>query len=173
MCRAARPTWADAVWLAKVAERGMSWPSLVQPPEIRRPRDLTRYRRALVQDRTRGRQRGRKAARGHPDQDLGGVDSYPRRVSGPMMEALICGQRDPRALAALAKGALRARRPSGPRRRSPLSAYRRHDWRRSPAGRRGRRRTDRRDRRGHDPILLGCASGVVGRVLAPDPPVGR
>jgi transposase len=60
MCRAARPTWADAVWLAKVAERGMSWPSLVQPPEIRRPRDLTRYRRALVQDRTRGRQRVEK-----------------------------------------------------------------------------------------------------------------
>ena len=37
---------ADAVWLAKVAERGMCRPSLVQPPEIRRLRDLTRYRRA-------------------------------------------------------------------------------------------------------------------------------
>ena len=35
---------ADAVWLAKVAERGMCRPSLVHPPEIRRLRDLTRYR---------------------------------------------------------------------------------------------------------------------------------
>ena len=31
--------------------------SLVHPPEIRRLRDLTRYRRALVQDRTREQQR--------------------------------------------------------------------------------------------------------------------
>jgi hypothetical protein len=51
---------ADAVWLAKVAERGMCRPSLVQPPEIRRLRDLTRYRRALVQDRTREQQRAEK-----------------------------------------------------------------------------------------------------------------
>jgi len=47
----------DAVWLAKIAERGMCRPSLVHPPEIRRLRDLTRYRRALVQDRTREQQR--------------------------------------------------------------------------------------------------------------------
>ena len=32
---------ADAVWLAKVAERGMCRPSLVHPAEIRRLRDLT------------------------------------------------------------------------------------------------------------------------------------
>jgi transposase len=32
---------ADAVWLAKVAERGMCRPSLVQPPGIRHLRDLT------------------------------------------------------------------------------------------------------------------------------------
>ena len=51
---------ADAVWLAKVAERGMCRPSLVHPPEIRRLRDLTRYRRALVQDRTREQQRAEK-----------------------------------------------------------------------------------------------------------------
>jgi len=54
---------ADAVWLAKVAERGMCRPSLVHPPEIRRLRDLTRYRRALVQDRTRERQRVESCSR--------------------------------------------------------------------------------------------------------------
>src|ERR1051326_30310 len=51
---------ADAVWLAKVAERGMCRPSLVHPPGIRRLRDLTRYRRALVGDRSRERQRVEK-----------------------------------------------------------------------------------------------------------------
>jgi hypothetical protein len=40
----------------QVAERGMCRPSSVQPPEIRRLRDLTRYRRALVQDPTREQQ---------------------------------------------------------------------------------------------------------------------
>jgi transposase len=35
----------DAVWLAKVAERGMCRPSLVHPKPIRQLRDLTRYRR--------------------------------------------------------------------------------------------------------------------------------
>jgi transposase len=38
----------DAVWLAKVAERQMLRPSFVPPPEIRRLRDLTRYRADLV-----------------------------------------------------------------------------------------------------------------------------
>ena len=35
----------DAVWLAKVLERGMCRPSFVPPAPIRRLRDLTRYRR--------------------------------------------------------------------------------------------------------------------------------
>jgi hypothetical protein len=35
----------DAVWLAKVVERGMCRPSLVPPKPIRQLRDLTRYRR--------------------------------------------------------------------------------------------------------------------------------
>src|SRR6266511_3531386 len=51
---------ADAVWLAKVAERGMCRPSLVQPRPIRQLRDLTRYRRALIRDRTREMQRVEK-----------------------------------------------------------------------------------------------------------------
>lgn len=47
----------DAIWLAKVAERGMGRASFVPPKPIRRLRDLTRYRRALTQDRTRNKQR--------------------------------------------------------------------------------------------------------------------
>lgn len=34
----------DAVWLAKVVERGLCRPSFVPPAPIRRLRDLTRYR---------------------------------------------------------------------------------------------------------------------------------
>jgi transposase len=47
----------DAVWLAKVVERGMCRPSLVHPKPIRHLRDLTRYRRSLVRERSREKQR--------------------------------------------------------------------------------------------------------------------
>ncbi len=98
---------ADAVWLAKVAERGMCRPSLVQPPEIRRLRDLTRYRRALVQDRTREQQRVEKLLE-DAQIKISAVLSNLHGVTGrAIMDALIAGERDPRTLAGLAKGIAR------------------------------------------------------------------
>ena len=83
---------ADAVWLAKVAERGMCRPSLVQPPEIRRLRDLTRYRRALVQDRTREQQRVEKLLE-DAQIKISAVLSNLHGVTGrAMMDALIAGR---------------------------------------------------------------------------------
>ncbi len=43
----------DAVWLAKLTERGMLQPSFVPPYDIRRLREYTRLRADLVHDRTR------------------------------------------------------------------------------------------------------------------------
>jgi len=98
---------ADAVWLARVAERGMCRPSLVHPPEIRRLRDLTRYRRALVQDRTREQQRVEKLLE-DAQIKISAVLSNVHGVSGrAMMEALIAGQRNPHTLAKLAKASAR------------------------------------------------------------------
>src|SRR5258707_7635289 len=98
---------ADAVWPAKVAERGMCRPSLVQPPEIRRLRDLTRYRRALVQDRTREQQRVGKLLE-DAQIKISAVLSNLHRVTGrAMMDALIAGERDPRTLAGRAKASAR------------------------------------------------------------------
>jgi transposase len=102
---------ADAVWLAKVAERGMCRPSLVHPPEIRRLRDLTRYRRALVQDRTREQQRVEKLLE-DAQIKISAVLSDLHGVTGrTVMDALIAGQRDPHTLARLAKS--RARKKIG------------------------------------------------------------
>jgi transposase len=50
----------DAVWLAKLAERGMLRLSFVSPPPIRRLRDLTRYPADLVAVRTAEKQRVEK-----------------------------------------------------------------------------------------------------------------
>ena len=118
---------ADAVWLAKVAERGMCRPSLVQPPEIRRLRDLTRYRRALVQDRTREQQRMEKLLE-DAQIKISAVLSNLHGVTGrAIMDALIAGERDPRTLAGWPRAA-RARRPTGSKRRcagsSPITTRR-------------------------------------------------
>jgi transposase len=99
----------DSVWLAKVAERGMCSPSLVHPPEIRRLRDLTRYRRALVGDRSREMQRAEKLLE-DAQIKISAVLSEVHGVSGrQMMEALIAGRRDPRTLAKLARGRAKAK----------------------------------------------------------------
>lgn len=50
----------DAIWLAKLAERGMLRPSFVPPEPIRALRDLTRLRTALVAERSRHRQQVEK-----------------------------------------------------------------------------------------------------------------
>lgn len=47
----------DAVWLAKLNERGMVRPSFVPPTEIRQLRDYTRMRSDLTGDRARQIQR--------------------------------------------------------------------------------------------------------------------
>jgi transposase len=99
----------DAVWLAKVVERGMCSPSLVQPRDIRRLRDLTRYRRTLIRERTAEKQRVEKLLE-DAQIKLSAVVSDIFGMSGrAMLEAMIAGQRNPRALAQLAIGRMRAK----------------------------------------------------------------
>src|SRR6266568_3075429 len=50
----------DAIWVAKLAERGMLRPSFVPPPEIRALRDYTRLSVDLTNDRSRVRKRMEK-----------------------------------------------------------------------------------------------------------------
>ncbi|MFF0450287.1 transposase [Streptomyces sp. NPDC004609] len=51
----------DAVWLAKLAERGMVRASFVPPKQVRQLRDFTRTRTVFVQERTRHKHRVEKA----------------------------------------------------------------------------------------------------------------
>ena len=99
----------DAVWLAKLNERGMLRPSFVPPAQIRRLRDYTRLRADLTADRTRHKQRLEKLLEDALIK-LGTVATDIFGVSGrAMLEALIAGQRDPRVLAELARGRLRVK----------------------------------------------------------------
>ena len=99
----------DAVWLCKVAERQMIRPSFVPPPEIRRLRDVTRYRIDLVG--TRGSEKNRVEKLLEDAQiKLSVVASDIFGVSGrAMMAALLAGERSPKALAQLARSRMRTK----------------------------------------------------------------
>ncbi len=100
----------DAVWLAKLNERGMLRPSFVPPKEIRELRDYTRLRVDLTQERGRYAQRLEKLL----EDALIKLSSVATDILGKsgrqMIEALIQGERDPVVLAEMAKGKLRIKR---------------------------------------------------------------
>jgi len=83
--------------------------SFVPPEPIRRLRTHTRYRRHLTQARTAEKQRVEKLLEdGHLK--LSSVISDIHGVSGrDMLDALAAGQRDPHALAAMARGRMRGK----------------------------------------------------------------
>jgi transposase len=102
---------ADAAWLAELLEHGLLRSSFVPPPAIRELRDLTRYRKKLIQAHTAECQRVHKTLE-DAGIKLDSVASDVLGVSGrAMLAALVAGERDPQALAELAKGVLRKKLP--------------------------------------------------------------
>jgi transposase len=100
----------DAVWLAKLNERGMLRPSFVPPKEIRQLRDYTRLRSELTEERSRHKQRIEKLL----EDSLIKLSTVATDIFGKsgraMLEALIAGERDPDTLAELALGKMRPKR---------------------------------------------------------------
>lgn len=102
----------DAEWICQLVEHGLVRPSFVPPPEIRELRDLTRYRKALINERSREVQRLEKVLQ-DAGLKLSSVASQILGVSGrAMLDALLVGSTDPETLAELAKGRLRAKIPA-------------------------------------------------------------
>ena len=101
----------DAAWLCELLECGLLRGSFVPPPAIRQLRDLTRYRKRLIQAHTAEVQRIQKTL-----EDAGiKLDSVATDVLGvsgrAILKALVAGERDPKTLAELAKGKLRKKLP--------------------------------------------------------------
>ncbi|MFD7446817.1 IS110 family transposase [Streptomyces sp. NPDC059909] len=100
----------DAIWLAKLAERGMLRPSFVPPKPVRQLRDLTCTRTVLTEERTRHKQRVEKLLE-DAQVKLSTVATDIFGVSGrAMMEAMIVGERDPGVLAQMARGKMAAKK---------------------------------------------------------------
>ncbi len=99
---------SDSRWLATCFERGAVTSCFVAAPEFRIIREHTRYRRDLTAERTREKQRAEKLLESAAIK-LSSVVSDLHGVTGrDIMDHLIAGERDPRALAQLARA--RARR---------------------------------------------------------------
>jgi transposase len=102
---------SDASWLARLAECGLLRPSFVPPAWQRDLRDLTRYRRRLVEAHTAESHRLTKVL-----EDAGiKLDSVACKTltkSGrAMIGALCAGERDPNVLAEMAMTRMRAKIP--------------------------------------------------------------
>ena len=101
----------DAAWIADLLRHGLLRGSFIPDRAQRELRELVRYRRSLIQQRAQVINRIQKVLEG-ANIKLASVASNVVGVSGrAMLQALIAGIDDPRALAALAKGVLRKKRP--------------------------------------------------------------
>ncbi|KUL36251.1 IS110 family RNA-guided transposase [Actinoplanes awajinensis] len=99
----------DAIWLAKLTEKGLMRPSFVPPQPIRELRDYTRTRADLTRDRGRYWQRLEKLLEDALIKVSAVVSSLDTLSARAMIEALIAGERDPRVLAGLARGRMRSK----------------------------------------------------------------
>ena len=100
----------DAQWIAELLRHGLVRPSFIPPRHQRDLRDLTRHRTSFVRERATLANRVQKVLE-DANLKLGSVASDVLGLSGrAMLAAIIAGERDGAALAALAKGKLRKKR---------------------------------------------------------------
>ena len=98
---------ADSRWLAACFERGAVTSCFVATPEFRIIRLHTRYRRDLIEERTRDKQRAEKLLESAAIK-ISSVVSDLHGVTGrDIMDHLIAGERNPKVLAQLARAAAR------------------------------------------------------------------
>lgn len=101
----------DAEWIADLLRHGLLRPSFIPPQPVRDLRDLTRYRQALLHERTQQVNRLHKLLE-TANLKLGAVASDILGKSGrDMLDAIVAGEADPSVLAELARGRLRAKLP--------------------------------------------------------------
>lgn len=102
----------DSAWIAQLLENGLLRGSFVPPVPIRDLRDLTRYRKKQIQERTREVNRLQKVLE-EAGLKLTSVLSDIMGLSGrAMVKALAGGTTDPAAIADLARGRLRGKLPA-------------------------------------------------------------
>jgi transposase len=102
----------DAEWIADLLRHGLLQASFVPNREQRELRELVRYRRTLIEQRSHEVQRVQKVLEG-ANVKLSDVATDIMGVSGrAMLRAMIGGEQSPQALAEMARGRLKSKRSS-------------------------------------------------------------
>ncbi len=100
----------DSVWIAQLLRHGLLRGSFIPDREMRELRELVRYRRTVIQERSREVNRLQKILEG-ANIKLGSVVSDIMGKSAlSMLQQMIAGRDDPEALADLALGRLKGKR---------------------------------------------------------------
>lgn len=109
----------DCEWLADLLRHGLLRAGFIPPPEIRGPRELTRYGQTLIKEHTAVANRIRKPIES-ANIKSGQVATDVLGVSGrPMPRALADGEEEVEKLVGLARGSLKGKEPE--LRRAPTS----------------------------------------------------
>jgi len=101
----------DSEWLADLLRHGLLRASFIPPAPIRAIRELTRYRKTLVQQRADQANRLQKTLEGANLKLAAVAADVLGASSRAMLAALLAGERDPDVLADLARGRMRAKLP--------------------------------------------------------------
>ena len=99
----------DAMWLARLTQKGLLRASFVPPPQIRVLRHYARARTHLTGDRTRCYQRLEKLLEDALIKVSAVASKLTTASARDMIAALIAGERDPHVLAGLARGRMKAK----------------------------------------------------------------
>lgn len=100
---------SDSRWLAQCFERGAVRSCFVPTPEFRIIRLHTRYRRDLIEERTRDKNRAEKLLESAAVKVSAVVTQLHGVTGRDIMDHLIAGERNPKVLAQLARGRARAK----------------------------------------------------------------
>ncbi len=101
----------DSEWICELVAHGLVRPSFVPPREIRELRDLTRFRKAQIRERTRALQRLEKVLQQAGIKLTSVASGVYSKSSRAMLEAMLAGVSDPEVLADLAKKRMREKIP--------------------------------------------------------------
>ena len=101
----------DSEWLADLLRHGLLQASFIPPQPIRDLRDLVRYRKTLVYERSQEVNRLHKLLETANIKLTSVVSDVMGKSGHAMLEALLKGISDPEALADLARGSLRGKLP--------------------------------------------------------------
>jgi transposase len=101
----------DSEWICQLVQHGLVRPSFVPPPEIRRLRDLTRLRKAQINERARSIQRLEKVLQDAGIKLSSVASTTYSKSARAMLDALLGGVTEPEQLAELAKTRMRQKIP--------------------------------------------------------------